>query len=293
MIADILYSATSIELFTLIAIVLLGSSLALTLVVTKTVSLEFRYRENEAVVCICAVISVIYAILVGFTVLYELGSFDKAILAEQDEGKAVFAIYRDALQLPEPASQNIRKLIVGYGTTVVNDEWPQMSDGQPLNRDAANHLNSISDVLDGLHKDQTLSPVQTTMVDELYTLNNSLFDIHQERAAKARMSIIPGMWLVLILGTFFTIGMTTLLGMEFRLHLICVGVTALLLSAVIYLLFVIDNPYRSQFAVQPWTMIATLEFISWQKNDDINAADFHKIENKNAEDFSKKHFIIP
>lgn len=293
MIADILYSVPSFALFLIISLFFISLAVGLTLLISRRLGLEFRFHQNDAIVCISAIISVIYAILVGFTVLYELNTFDKSVQAESEEGKAVFTIYRDALLMPEPVSAELRKQIVNYGTEVVENEWSRMANGKFLTDTGRHSLNNISDILNTLRKEKenSLSASQDSTLDELFSTNDSLFDLHEERAGKAHMSIIPGMWLVLIIGTFLTLGMTTILGMDLRLHLITVAATALMLSAVLYLLFIIDSPYRGEFAVQPWTLVATLKYIGWQKNDDINPADLNRIEERSAGRLPFKHLL--
>jgi hypothetical protein len=49
--------------------------------------------------------------------------------------------------------------------------------------------------------------------------------------------------------------------MEFHMHVICVTVIALMVSAVFYLIVTLDQPYRSDFSVSPNTITTTLKFI--------------------------------
>jgi hypothetical protein len=169
-----------------------------------------------------------------------------------------------------------------------------MNLGKSLDKIALTHITAISDALNSLRKDKTLTTEQSSDLDQLYFMNNILFDVHEERAAKVHLSLMPGMWLVLILGTILTLSMTTILGMEQRLHMACVIAASLMVSSVVYLVITVDRPYRGDFAVQPDTLIATLKFISWQKNNYINIFDLHELDSLKSDKAHKKHaFLIP
>lgn len=99
---DFIYNIPNSLLFLLICVVCIIISLIVIRFVHFKVPVKFRYEQNQSVICISQLIGIIYAIVIGFIILYELNNFNKASEAETAEAKAMFAIFRMAHALPDP-----------------------------------------------------------------------------------------------------------------------------------------------------------------------------------------------
>ena len=258
---DILYRMPSFLLFIITSFSCMLIAIILTKCVHKYIPLKFRYEENQAIVCVSALIGIIYAVLVGFVVLYELNNFNKASEAESAEAKAAFDIFRLAHVLPEPMSQNIRKFTVNYIENAIQNEWPLMAQGSVVNDTGITAIENISKELRSFNIDNLSITILQTL-NSLSINSNKLFDAHQERVSKIHTALSANIWFVLILGTLLTIGINCILGMEPRLHLVCIIFISLIVAAVLYLIITLDRPYRGDFSIQPNTFIYTLEYIN-------------------------------
>ena len=255
---DLIYNMPSLLLFLLICSISIIFSVFSLIAIDKLVPISFRTHENEGLVIISAIVGIIYAMLVGFTVLYELENFDKAERAEKNEAKIIFAIHREAGNLPQLASAKVRDQIKQYAHIVIDQEWPAMVYGKPITENGDIIIKSIYKDITGINAP---SVEQQKAIDAIATDNNELFQIHEERTESPNAALTSNLWLVLILGSLLTLSINFLIGMEFHMHVICVTVIALMVSAVFYLIVTLDQPYRSDFSVSPKTITTTLKFL--------------------------------
>ena len=258
---DFIYSIPSFLLFLIISALCILISFIATKYAYHRVPLKIRYEQNPGVVCISALLGIIYAILVGFIILYELNNYNKADEAETAEAKAMFAIYRVADVLPEPSATKIRNLAIDYAKNVIVNEWPTMANRKPVNNTGVTIINEISEEIRSFKNVRIAHPITIQALNQLSLTNNLLFDDHQQRVDKIHSSISANIWFVLLLGTVLIMGINCILGMELRLHLFCITSLSLMISGIIYLIITLDHPYRGDFSIQPTTFISTMEYI--------------------------------
>lgn len=264
---NLIYDLPNFALFFLFYFLLLIFSFLALFLIHRKVPLSFRYQENAAVISISELIGIIYAVLVGFTILYELNSFNKADQAEKEEAKLMFTIYRQARALPEPERSTIRDQIVLYANNAIFKEWPDLSKGHSVDKTGLLIINNISNSIYDLMIKANLSDAVRNAINNLSLSNNALFDAHQERVSLTTSSLSPSLWFVLILGSLLTVAINFILGMHIRLHLACVAGIAMMVSAVFYLIVTLDRPYRGDFSIEPKTFLATLEYINLHHRD--------------------------
>jgi hypothetical protein len=255
---DLIYNMPSLLLFVFICTLSISFSIASIYAIDRYLPISFRSHENEGLVIISAVVGIIYAMLVGFTVLYELETVDKADRAERAEAKIIFSIFRQTGNLPEPGAAKIREQIKDYARITIKDEWPAMIKGKPITGTGDTVIKTIYQELNsftGLNENQQKS-VDTIAID-----NNELFQLHEERTDNDNSALTANLWLVLILGSVLTLSINFLIGMEFHMHVVCVTVIGLMISAVFYLVVTMNEPYRSDFSVEPITIQTTLKFL--------------------------------
>jgi hypothetical protein len=258
---NLIYDMPGILLFIVICLACILIACIITVLTHFYIPLKARYEENVATACISAFIGIIYAMLVGFTVLYELNTFNKADDAEDTEAKAMYATFRLARLLPEPTSTQIRNLIIEYANTVINKEWPLLANGKHVNRDGVEIIEKINFDIRAFKITDVVNPAVISTLNALAINASNLFDDHQERVAKIHNSISPNIWFVLLLGSLLAIAINCMLGMEIRMHYICILFVSFMISAVLYLIITLDRPYRGDFSIQPTTFISTLEYI--------------------------------
>jgi hypothetical protein len=259
---EFIYHFSSVPLFAFLCITLVLVSTLVISLAYRFVPLHFRYQENTAIVSCSAFLGVTYAILIGFTILYELNAFDKADAAASQEGHAVYTIFRYAKDLPEPAATKIRTLVTAYAKTAIDKEWVAMNKGRPADLIGKELIEEIINVVN------TIKASSSTVDNSLNTVavaTNMLFELHHERVSKVHSTLNGHIWFVLLLTTFLTLGINCLLGMDYLLHIICLAFMSVMIATIMYLVIGLDRPYQGDFVVRPESLSATLEYINLVK----------------------------
>lgn len=255
---EFVYHLSSIPLFIFFCSIFTLASIVVISLAYRYLPLHFRYQENTAIVSCGAFLGVTYAILIGFTILYEMTEFGKADAAEALEGKTLYTIYHVAKNLPAHAGSTIDQLVVAYAKHVLEHEWPALKNNQLISMHGEVLINQITQQITKL---QTKS-VSSAVLDGLASATNTLFELHNARVAKVHSTLNGHIWFVMLLATCLTVGINCVLGMEYRLHVICLTVISAMIAAILYLLVGLDRPYQGDFAVKPQTIRATLEYIT-------------------------------
>jgi hypothetical protein len=261
---EFIYHFSSLTIFIILNLLLISISFLSITLLCNRIPLHFRYQENTAIISCSAFLSVTYAILIGFTILYQLNNVDKVIAAEKAEGKALYSIFRNSRVLPEQANSKIFTLTQAYAQNAINYEWPTMSAGEKINdRGKIIIEDLIHEVYQLLRSNDAKSELMNTVLYNISISINTLHDMRDQRVAKVHSILNAHIWLVLFFATTLALGINYLLGMEYRLHLVCITLICIMISAILYLIIGLDRPYHGDFAVQPDTIRSTLEYINF------------------------------
>lgn len=255
---NFIYSLSSFTLFiTIFFLIAILSTLGLILA-SRFFSLANRYRENNVMGQILNLVAIIYAIILGFIVLYELNNFNQANNAEEKEANRILSVYREASFLPDPLRATIQTQIKNYTKSIITNEWPALTRGERINDNSLLILNTINQQFYNYKSLESLPHLKHLTLDNLYREVTNLYKDREERIALANTAVNANVWVVLIIGSFLTILITCLFGMELKTHILTLGMVALILASAIFLVIVLDRPYRGTFAVKPSTFIFAL-----------------------------------
>ncbi len=255
---EFIYQLSSVSLFLFLITVLVSISLAALLIVRKYIALEFRYKENTAIVSCSALLGIIYAVLVGFIILYQFGSFDKAEKSENTEGVLLHSIYHNSKLLSAPHNTNLQTLVIAYAKNAVDYEWPALNASKKINANGRIIIENMVKEIQSINA-VSLNKISINLITDLQQEIGQLFKEHHQRTAIILTILNGHTWFVILLATLFTFGINFFLGMEFRLHIFCLALIATILSSIIYLIVGLDRPYQGDFAVHPDTIETVLE----------------------------------
>ncbi len=255
---EFIYQLASIPLFAFLMAILLSISLISVATVRRYIPLDFRYEENTAIVSCSALLGIIYAVLIGFIILYQFGSFDKAEKAENTEGTMLHSIYHNAALLPAPHNSNLQSLVKTYTNNTLDNEWPALNVGQKISPKGKNLIEDMIKEIQSINF-ASLNGNTINLLNDIQQEISQLFKTHHQRTAVVYTTLNGHVWFVLLLGTIFTLGINFFLGMEFRLHIFCISLIATVMAMLIYLIVGLDRPYQGDFAVHPDTIAAILE----------------------------------
>lgn len=246
----------AVELFVLFSVGSIVISIIAILLIRQFVPSEIQYKDNPVIGNISSSIGIIYGVLAGLTALYLINNITYTDDAVQREANAIANLYRDSKWLSEPTRTDIAKQIKIYLTEAVDVEWPLMEKGEPVSSAGDNVIDRITTLLYSYHVAGNAELlISHDMIDEI----KNLYNARQQRIHMSDSGLNPAVWVVILIGTILTIGINYLFGMNLYMHLITVSASALMTSAMIFLLLTLDKPFQGDFVIDSGSFKAILD----------------------------------
>jgi len=243
----------------LLFIIFVGGSIALTsfgvLVLRRR---KMKLMSNESIGFIFATVSVVYAVLLGFLVIFVWEAFGAADHAVSQEAAAIVVTARYSASFPEPIRSVIHDRLRHYTELVINDEWPLMQ------ATGGDHFGSA----EGSQDLQAMwNVMQQKLPQNAVTANSlsSLSTLSQDRLLRLQSATaIPDyFWLVLIAGGMVVTYLGMILEIEnARLHLVLTALLVSIIAMSLWLIAIINNPFSGDLQVSTDSLKYALHVIS-------------------------------
>lgn len=217
-------------------------------IVRATVGWQRMALNNEEGGILFSAIGTIYAIFLAFMVVVAWDQLSEAEKVVAQEAATVVSLYRDAAILPAASRPVLRGQLRAYVRALIDHEWRTMAEGGASD-EAQGRLDAfwatISDI-------QPQSERETVVFSEAYSRLNELSRYRELRILASQSSIEGIFWVLLLGGALATVGFTYLIGMDSEgLQLLMTGILTAMLSAMLFLIIVLDLPFTGDVRVEP------------------------------------------
>lgn len=198
----------------------------------------------------------LYAVLVAFVVVVVWEQFSDAEDASGHEAAAIADLLRDSAALPPESRSEVERSLVAYTRSVVDSEFPRMRHGEQV----AEQSDELIAVWDSYLQVQPVTRNEIAFFDHAIVRLNDLTAFRKMRVSTSDASVPGELWVLLVGGGGVVMTFTFLSGTRDRLvHITGVGLTAALLSFVMYLIFALEHPYVGKLSVQPAPYVSALQ----------------------------------
>jgi hypothetical protein len=203
--------------------------------------------HNDVLVPIFLTVGVVYAVLLGFTVVAEWEFYDAAKTNTGEEAALLVPLYRQTRAMDEDKGAEMRHLIRSYAEHVA-EGWDAFRNGT-RNVQAGADTNEIIRVFASMTPSSKAREIVAAQFLQTFTqmvLNRNKRYVH------AAESLSPLMWTGLIIGGVFTIGLCFILYMERRWpHVLGVGVMSALIGMLLFVVAMLSRPFHGPLAIDP------------------------------------------
>ena len=202
--------------------------------------------HNDIAGFMFAVVGVVYAVVLAFLAIATWQRFDAAEVRVHDEASQLIVVYRRVDAFPA-ATRRLRSLIARYDDLVVKDEWPKMNSGGQSD-DANTLIERIAYEVRHLKvKNASEQDLLTSLIDGLQA---TMMD-REARLLLGNAGLNPFLWTILFLGAGVTIAFSYLFAFRsVGAQVAMTGLLALSLALVLYLIAVVDYPFRGDVRIQ-------------------------------------------
>lgn len=242
-------SAELVIMATVIVGLSVGAALLVLWLVRRLVSHDRLTPHNEVSGFVYAAIGVIYAVILGFVVISVWEQYSDAESHARQEADAVGNLYRLADGLPQPSRQAIQRAVIDYASAVVDEEWPAMADGTPLNQWELAHLDAL---WSALYTVEATTPREQQLYAATIDQMDALSGHRLERLEDADSGLLGIMWAVMIVGGLLTVLFPCLFGVENGfVHALIIGTLAAAIGLLLFTVYELDHPFQGDVHVQP------------------------------------------
>jgi hypothetical protein len=237
----------------LVVFAAVGFTISGTLILRKIFGHEHLSRHNEVAGFIYAVIGVVYAVLLAFVVIVVWEDFQEAEDIVDQEAASVTVLYSLLQKLDKSGDTNMKKSLVDYTETVVQQEWLMLKEGETLKdfsqMPGDKYYKELHILLENyIPRDDNETIWYEKAIDELKTLNEK----RKLRYYSTKLSVPTFIWIVIIIGGFLSVIYAMLFSSQnLWAQLVMLSILSISITLVIYLIFALDHPYRGLIVVSP------------------------------------------
>jgi hypothetical protein len=213
--------------------------------------------HNDVAGFIIAIVGVIYAVLLAFVVIVSWEEFSQAEDLVGQEASALRGLYRETVAFPPEVRDRIEGDVLAYARSVVDQEWPAMSRGEPGDPAVAASLDRMAEHLAALPTD---TPIQQAYIGVEADRFGELVSFRSQRLDYVEQGLPPVLWVALVFGALLTIGFAMIFGLRSTgLHMIMTGSLAALIGVLLFVAVAIDHPFAGDVSVDPAPLVRVLD----------------------------------
>lgn len=244
----------------LLGILIVGGSALLSLaglrVVRRTTSLSALESNNKVAGVYLGMVGAVCAVLLAFMTVLVWNQFQSARAEVEREANQLGDLSRIARGFPSPTGREIEMKIRAYGQVVIDEEWPAMSHG----KESLRAQGALDELWQAYRTVEPQSAREKTLYADSLKRLSELSDARQMRLFAGRDDLPWLIWVLLMIGAAGTVVLTYFFGLKsVRTHSLMTAGLAGIVAFVIFLIVILDNPFRGDLRVTPDPLRSVLE----------------------------------
>jgi len=201
-----------------------------------------------------------YGLLLGLLVVFAVGHITDVQNQSQQEASSLVSLYDTTGVYPSQTRDHIRHDLVCYMRSIVQDEWPSMERGSPL--EAPRTLGFGDQVRADLRTLPTSNPAQGSAYGRAATLVSDASGSRQRLLFFTEPRIPVALWVVIYVGAFVVF---LLLAGHYATRPVgrisALATVAVLMTVVVAVLAMLDQPYGLGVHAQPDQMRQAINLV--------------------------------
>ena len=207
-----------------------------------------EHAFNDIVGFYMAGVTVLYGVSVGLLAIGAWATYADVQGKIDHEAGALGALYRDVGAYPEPVRSIMQDDLRRYTRQVIDVGWPLQRRGIVPN----NASSILNDFQEHFMSFEPESERQQILAAEAYKAFNELTESRRSRLNSVSVEMPAPLWVLVIAGALICIAVSWFYHSgSFSVHFWMTILFSSLLGLLIYLIAVLDNPYRGKLSVTP------------------------------------------
>ncbi len=207
-----------------------------------------EHAYNDIIGFYMAGVTVLYGVSVGLLAIGAWATYADVQGRVDHEAAALGGLYRDIDAYPEPARSIMEDDLRRYARGVIDVGWPMQRRGIVPN----NASPMLSDFQKHFMAFEPQNERQNILAAEAYKAFNDLTESRRNRLNSVTVEMPGPLWALVIAGAVICIAVSWFFHTEsFSVHFWMTVLFSSLLGLLIFLIAVLDNPYRGKVSVSP------------------------------------------
>ena len=191
---------------------------------------------------------IIYGLLLGLLAVGAYQNHAETRRAVVGEAASLAALYRDISEYPEPYRTDFRNLVREYARFTIEDAWPKQRKGLMPELGGPNPVA-------GIYKRMAQFEPSTEGQDAIHQTAlkqfNSFIEARRARLYRVSSGMPRVMWYTVALGALVNMIFLWLFDLRVSTHLLLGGLVSFFTATMIYLIAILDTPFRGEIGVSP------------------------------------------
>jgi len=210
--------------------------------------LRVDIEDSEYAGAILQSIMVFYGLAVALMAVSVWQSYSDVSKILSSEATTLAALYRDVGGYPEPIRSKLQAELRDYTDQIIHEAWPLMAKGK-VPTVGIEYMNRFQAILIAFEPG---SEGQKLLHGETLRAYNQFLQARRLRLDSVGTGMPGVMWAVIIIGAFIGLTASFFFKVEdARLQGIHTLLLAVFIGLVIFMIFVMDHPYRGGLALNP------------------------------------------
>jgi hypothetical protein len=221
------------------------------------------HSHNDIVGFYLAAVTVLYGITVGLLAIETWTTYSDAQGKVDHEAIALGALYRDIGAYPDPPRAIMQEDLRKYTRQVIDVGWPMQQHGIVPN----NASGVLNDFQSHFMSFEPITERQKILAAEAYRSFNDLVESRRARLNTVTSEMPGPLWTLVFAGAVICIAVSWFFHtVSFSIHVWMTTLLSVLLGLIIFLIAVLDNPYRGRLSVTPEPLERVYEQIMTPSN---------------------------
>jgi hypothetical protein len=206
------------------------------------------HSHNDIVGFYLAAVTVLYGITLGLVAIGTWETYSEVETKVGQEATALGGLYRDVGGYPEPTRSVLQNDLRAYTREVIDVGWPQQQRGVVPTGAGAKLAAFQQHFLEFEPKTER----EKILCAEAYKQFNALVESRRARLNSVTAGLPAALWTMVLVGGLICIGVTWFFDTASpSMHFWMTILFSALLGLMIFLVAVMDNPYRGAISVSP------------------------------------------
>lgn len=207
-----------------------------------------EHSQNDIVGFYMAGVTVLYGVSVGLLAIGAWATYADVQGKIDHEAAALGGLYRDISAYPEPARSIMQEDLRRYTRQVIDVGWPLQQHGIVPNNASA----VLNDFQEHFMSFEPQDGRQSILAAEAYKTFNELTESRRGRLNSVTAEMPGPLWALVLAGAVICIAVSWFFHTaSFSMHFWMTVLFSGLLGLLIFLIAVLDNPYRGEMSVTP------------------------------------------